>query len=161
MMDRQALRSLLIKHEKLRLKVYDDATGLEIGPGSVVKGHPTIGVGRALDVDGINEGEALLLLERNIEDCERQLYQAFPWFGKQTPDRQAVIICMVFNLGMDGFKEFKNLIAAISNQDFNSAANEMLSSHWAGQVGRRAVELADLMRGSAPIGSVPKLYSVK
>ena len=40
----------LTDEEALRFVVYDDATGRPIVPGTHVIGHPSIGIGRALDV---------------------------------------------------------------------------------------------------------------
>jgi len=53
---------------------------------------------------------------------------------------------MLFNLGYTRFLGFKKMLHAIEVRDFNHAANEMLDSKWAGQVGQRAIELAQIMR---------------
>jgi lysozyme len=42
--------------------------------------------------------------------------------------------------------QFKNTLAFIGSGDFERAANGMLASRWAKQVGRRAIELSELMR---------------
>jgi lysozyme len=54
---------------------------------------------------------------------------------------------MIFNLGLSRFKNFKKTIKAIENKDFASAADEMLNSAWANQVGQRAITLSNKMRG--------------
>ena len=56
---------------------------------------------------------------------------------------------MVFNLGMNGFKKFKKMIAAIEKGDDKEVVNEMLDSKWAHQVKGRAWELADQWRDDA------------
>jgi len=53
---------------------------------------------------------------------------------------------MVFNLGPGGFGKFKKAIAAMKKEEWEEAANEMLDSRWARQVGNRAKELAAMMR---------------
>ena len=57
---------------------------------------------------------------------------------------------MVFNLGLSRFRRFRKTIAAIKAGDWEQAAREMLASLWARQVGRRAQELAEMMRRGKP-----------
>ena len=57
-----------------------------------------------------------------------------------------MIINMVFNLGMVGFKKFKRMIACLSVEDYEGASEEMLNSKWVKQVGNRAVRLAKQMK---------------
>lgn len=127
------LEELLIKHEDLRLKPYKCSAG-----------KLTIGVGRNLEDNGITEEEALYLLRNDIETCEREASR-YPWFETLSPKRQNVIISMIFNLGLYRFSQFKNMISAIENEDYSEAAHQMLDSKWAEQVGKRAVELAQMM----------------
>ena len=48
---------------------------------------------------------------------------------------------MCFNLGITRLKKFKNFLGALSKQDWELAATEMMDSRWATQVGQRAVRL--------------------
>jgi lysozyme len=134
-MNRDALRALVIRHEGIRLKVYKDTVGVL-----------TIGVGRNIEATGITEAEALYLLDNDLARVVSYCREAFSWFNSLCDARQNVICSMVFNVGAAGFAEFKKLIAAIELKDFNEAANQMLLSRWAGQVGKRATELASMMR---------------
>lgn len=145
MIDRARLSARLQRKEELRLKVYDDETGKEIGPGSTLIGHPTIGIGRALDVEGISPIEARFLNSNDIDSC-LQAASNFAWFGELDPVRQETILEMIFNLGIERFLGFQQTIAAIARKDFTEAASQMLSSIWAGQVGNRARELSEMMR---------------
>ena len=133
-MNRDVLRALLIKHEGLRLKPYIDSVG-----------KVTIGVGRNLDDVGISEKEAMILLDNDVARVVAECRENFAWFNSLCDARQNVICSMVFNMGLDHFKEFKKMIAAIECGDFASASNEMKASKWAGQVGKRAIELAQMM----------------
>jgi len=125
---------MLIRHEGLRLKPYRDA-----------KRKLTIGVGRNLDDAGITRAEALMLLDNDIATVRRDVTRAFPWFPGLDPVRKDVVLDMVFNLGLSGFRRFEKTIAAIRAGDWENAAREMLSSRWASQVGKRATELAAMM----------------
>ena len=143
--DRAALIADLTRDEGLRLTVYDDATGQPIRPGSVVKGHPTIGIGRCLDTHGIDIDEAVDLLGNDIDATAGALDAALPWWRELAPARQSVLINMAFNLGVGGLLSFAHTLAAIRAGDYACAAEDMLASAWAGQVGERAKRLAQIM----------------
>ena len=129
------LHDILIRHEGLRLKAYRDT----------VK-KLTIGVGRNLDDVGITREEALFLLDNDIVRVRREVLKSFPWFSHLNAVRQNVVLNMVFNMGLPRFRQFKKTIAAIKAKKWDEAADEMLDSRWARQVGRRARELATMMR---------------
>lgn len=129
------LRELLLKHEGLRLKPYTDTVG-----------KITVGCGRNLTDVGISEEEAFFMLNKDIARVEKEAVENFAWFKFLSATRQDVVISMIFNMGLGGFKQFKNLNEALENQNYSRAADEMLSSKWALQVGLRAQELAQMMR---------------
>ena len=68
------------------------------------------------------------------------------WFTTLDKIRQKVIIDMAFNLGMNGLISFENMIQALVEKNYDEAADEMLDSLWAEQVGNRADRLAQMMR---------------
>jgi len=51
---------------------------------------------------------------------------------------------MCFNLGLKGLLGFNNTLAFIKAGDWERAANGMLASKWAKQVGMRAIELSEI-----------------
>ena len=53
---------------------------------------------------------------------------------------------MCFNLGINRLLGFKNTLAAIKAGDYEAAADGMLASMWAKQVGKRAHRLIKMMR---------------
>lgn len=126
---------MLIRHEGLRLKPYRDT-----------RNKLTIGIGRNLEDAGITREEALMLLDNDIARVRREVERAFPWFSRLNPARKDVVLNMAFNLGLSRFRRFRKTIAAIKARDWEQAAREMLTSLWARQVGRRARELAEIMR---------------
>ena len=69
-----------------------------------------------------------------------------PWARALSPERQAVLVNMAFNLGIAGLLAFKRMLAACERGEYAAAAREMLDSVWAKQVGARAVRLAEQMR---------------
>lgn len=128
------LRSMLIGHEGLKLKVYNDTLGI-----------PTIGVGRNLRDKGISPSEAQFLCENDIADVTGALVHLFPWFLSLSSPRQMALIDMGF-MGPDKLRGFTGMIAAIQANDFQTASAQMLNSKWAAQVGVRATDLAKIMR---------------
>jgi len=133
-------------HEGRRLYVYDDATGRGVGPGSTLEGHPTIGIGRALDVRGISDDEAEALFAADLADTSTALARERAWVLELDPVRRAVLVDMAFNMGVRGLLGFRRALAALEIGDCETCAVEMLDSRWADQVGRRATRLAATMR---------------
>ena len=129
------LRELLKRHEGLRLKPYRDTVG-----------KLTIGHGRNLDDVGISEAEAQTLLDNDILRAWGEAMKQVPAFTGMDRARQAVVVCMIFQLGPVGFAAFKKFMAAIEDEDYALAAAEMLKSRWAEQVPARSRELAAMMR---------------
>ena len=144
-----ALREELTLHEGLRLKAYDDANGNDIIAGDTLEGHPTIGVGRNIAGDGlgITEEESRYLLANDVERVEKEI-EHWGFMNDLNEPRQAVIYDMVFNMGVTRFNANKwvKTFAAIQNEDWEDAANQMLDSRWAKQVGQRAIRLSQMMR---------------
>lgn len=132
----ERIREQLLRHEGLRLKPYRCTTG-----------KLTIGIGRNLDDCGISQTEAYALLENDIHNCQKQLLEEIPEIYNHLDEvRKSVLLNMCFNLGIGGLLGFNNTLAFIAAGDWERAANGMLASKWAKQVGRRAIELSELMR---------------
>lgn len=130
----KTIEEQLILHEGLRLKPYKCPAG-----------YLTIGVGRNLETKGISREEALFLLRNDIKEVEQALSK-YDWYTKLDPIRQKVLIDMCFNLGLAGLLQFRRMITALISGDYETAADEMLASKWAQQVGARAQRLARMMR---------------
>lgn len=145
-MDRDQLVKDLMRDEGVHLTVYDDATGKPLKKGDTVVGHPTIGIGRALDfVHGITKEEALFLAENDIEAVERQLVSLPYWAGLDEV-RQRVLANMAFNLGFAGLLGFRDMLRDVSEARWEFAARAMEDSIWYRAVGDRGVRLAETMR---------------
>lgn len=130
-MDTEKLTKQLKRHEGLRLKPY-----------LCTAGKQTIGYGRNLEQKGITKGEAEYMLSVDIGDVMLELKNRLPIYQSLDSTRQAVLVNMGFNLGVNGLLKFKNMVKALEAKDYAKAAAEMLDSNWAKQVGSRAQELA-------------------
>ena len=128
---------LIQKHEGLRTSPYTDTVG-----------KLTIGYGRCLDTAGISLPEAEFMLNNDITACETDL-RNFSFWPRLNECRQAALIDMRFNLGGRGLRAFTHFLAALDMDDYVGAAEEMLHSKWATQVGNRAIELSKIIKTGA------------
>lgn len=136
----KTIKDQLIEHEGLRLKPYKDSVG-----------KLTIGVGRNLDDVGLTHTEAIYLLENDIGRVCYELDGALPWWRTLDLARQQVLIDMGFNMGVPTLLGFVRTLGYIESGMYEQAAEAMLQSKWAQQVGRRAIALAAMMRGSTEV----------
>lgn len=128
------LREQLIVDEGRRAFPYRDMVG-----------KLTIGVGHNLTDNGISQPVQDLLLSEDIEAAESLARALVPAFDSLSDVRRAVVANMAFNLG-SRLAEFVNTLAAINEQRWADAADGMLASAWAREVGVRATRLANMMR---------------
>ncbi len=143
----EPLKEQLILHEGLKLNAYKC-------PG----GKWTIGVGRNLEANplskdevlevlkesGITKDIAMRWLKKEIRQVKRKLAN-YEWYTSQSEIRRRVLIDMAFNLGISGLLSFQNMIGALEVGNYEVAAEEMLDSRWAEQVGKRAERLSLMM----------------
>ena len=134
MIDLHKMRWQLTIHEGIRIKPYLDSVG-----------KLTIGVGRNLDDTELSDDEVELMLNNDIERAAKNA-ERFSWWRELDSVRQMVVVDMLFNLGLAGFAKFRKTISFIGAGDYSKAAEEMLDSKWASQVGSRAARLAKMMR---------------
>ena len=92
--------------------------------------------------NGINEAMATLWLMRMVEEIETKLSNALSFFSELSEVRQAVLICMAYQMGCEGLMGFKNTLLAIRHSDYELAAISMLDSKWAKQTPARAHRMA-------------------
>lgn len=119
------------------LKVYDDATGRPIRPGTIVKGHPTIGIGRCLDIKGLSSSEVTYLLANDIDDYRDEL-NGQGWYVGLDPVRQRAIVNMRHQLGLAGLLSFHAMIEALSIHSWAEAATAARASAWFKETPARA-----------------------
>ena len=129
------LKQLLVSHESYKQFPYVDLTG-----------NITIAIGRNLTERGISTTEAFQLLDDDILYFTAKLNYYLHCFSSLSENRQIALIDMTFNVGVQGFLNFKEMIEALEKGDYNEAADQMLQSKWAEQVGERAVTLANIIR---------------
>ena len=134
----EELKKMLIRDEAEVNHAYQDS-----------EGYWTIGVGHLIDKrkgGKISHKISMLILDDDIAEVLGQCDRAFDWFDGLDEVRKIVILNMVFNLGLEGFKKFKKTIYFIKVGDYDEASVEMLDSTWSNQVGVRAARLSTIMK---------------
>lgn len=134
----QDLRALLIKHEGLRLMPYVDQIG-----------KVSIGIGRNLADKGITLDECEAMFQGDVAEASGHLQRIFPECGSWPAARRAALVDMMFNLGVGGFSQFKDMIAAVQVGDWAMAACAMRDSLWAAQLPSRVSELAVMVESGS------------
>lgn len=120
------------------------------------KGLPTFGIGHLI-VDGdpefdqaigtpVSETRVYEAFEKDFETHVEECRVMFDCFDELPDEVQEIIINMMFNLGRTRFELFKKFKAAIIENDWNEAANQMCDSRWYVQVGNRSKRLVARMR---------------
>lgn len=119
--------------------------GLALFPYKCTAGEWTIGYGHLIK-GGITLAAAEVILDEDLAKAEREARGNFAWFEKLNGPRQAVVLDMIFNIGLTRFYGFKKMRAAIEAGDYDTAAKEMLESKYGRQVAHRARLNADIMK---------------
>ena len=132
----KTLLDLIEHHEGRRAFPYHD-----------IVGELTIGVGRNLTDRSLSDDEINLLFINDMRLARQICRRLYADFSSFPPDRQAALLSMAFNLGAPRLAKFNKMRAAIVADDWQAAAAEALASKWAGQLPRRAAEIARLLRG--------------
>jgi len=145
----------LIEHEGMVLTVYEDSLGIDtIGIGRNLKDRgitkeeleymdiPNMGI---VYDHGITEADARYLALNDIRIVENELCRVHPCVENLDSVRQLILMDMAFNMGVPRLCKFTKMWNAIHEEDYPTAAKEMLDSRWAIQVKSRATKLANAM----------------
>lgn len=105
-------------------------------------GHtgPDVFPGQVVDDTQVNAWK-----DRDIGKVSAQCMSALPWFATMNDARQAVLICMGFQMGFQGLVAFHHMLSSCAVGDFSDAAEQMMQSKWAAQTPNRAELLHDQM----------------
>lgn len=130
----------LRRDEGVRYAPYLDSVGVKtVGVGHNLEAHP-LDLAYPLTDDQVNQ-----ILADDLFSVFHDLDGNIGWWRSLTCARQRVLVNMCFNLGINRLMAFKHTLADIQIEHYALAAQGMLSSKWARQVGDRAVRLAKMM----------------
>ena len=139
-MDRNKLMEELKYDEGCVNEVYKDHLGYAtFGVGHLIKkSDPEFGkdMGTAVPEERVTE-----CFNEDIDVVCEELDRNLPWWRGLTDNRRRILANMCFNLGYPRLSGFKNFLGALEDEDWEKAAEEMMDSRWADQVGPRAERL--------------------
>ena len=135
------------RHEGEVLEIYIDSLG-----------YKTLGVGHLCQPNDIEyDWEVGTPVSQEVVDAyyemdfRKHYYEAVNVFGDEKAfnnlpdDIQRVLVNMAFNLGGTRLSKFRNMLQACRKHDWNRMAAEMQDSRWFHQVGRRSLELQNVV----------------
>jgi lysozyme len=123
--------------------------------------HATVGIGhkildtdpeKELEIYGVNweevpddqcitEDRCYILFQEDVQIAIGGCMNIYSNWDELPQEMQHVLVNMAFQMGQRGLSNFKNMKAAIEEQDFAKTAVEMMDSRWASQTPERAERL--------------------
>ena len=146
-MNIEKLKEQIKRHEGEVLEVYADSLG-----------YLTLGVGHLIQDNDPEHGQpagtpvSQEVVDKYYEiDFDKHLEETKHVIGHDVFDGlpgeiQEVLVNMCFNLGGTRLGKFRNMLNAVEDHDWERMAVEMEDSRWFKQVGRRSVELQEIVR---------------
>lgn len=138
---RELIRKILIVEEDWCNHAY---------PDPLTQGEPwTVGVG--CTGPGINKNtywtndEVELNLQKKMDEAITDVQNRFSWVQLLTDARQAVIICMCYQMGINRLAKFIDTLGYVRRGYYEQAGNAMEQSKWARQTPLRAARMVELM----------------
>ena len=141
----ESLKDRVRLHEGVRTSMYLDTLGkATIGIGHLIKPHERERYAEGVEIS-MDEVEELFEMDLNraaagaeslIEEC----------IGHDLPPHiEEVILEMVYQLGTQGVRNFKNMWKAMRVKDWKKASEEMKDSRWHKQTTKRCESLAEIV----------------
>ena len=139
------LKARVRLNEGIRTSMYLDSLGkATIGIGHLIKPHERERYAEGVEIS-MDEVEELFEMDLNraaagaeslIEEC----------IGHDLPPHiEEVILEMVYQLGTQGVRNFKNMWKAMRVKDWKKASEEMKDSRWHKQTTKRCESLAEIV----------------
>ena len=147
-MNKEILKQEIKRHEGEVLEIYKDSLGyLTLGVGHLIReddaeyGEPEGTPISQETVDRYYEADFDKHVDETIHVCDKNniIFEELP------ESIQHVLVNMCFNLGANRLGKFRNMLYAVSVSNWEEMANQMEDSRWFGQVGRRSVELQQMV----------------
>ena len=104
--------------EGLRLQAYQDHLGVW-----------TIGYGTNLEFLTISQRRAEFLLIREL-NVKRERAERITDYRNLSPCRKDVVMSMMYQMGVQGTMNFRNMWEALRNEDYVEAGTQMRDSRW-------------------------------
>lgn len=155
------LETMLKRDEGVVLNVYKDSLGYPtIGIGHLLTTQSGLSnaqinniiskeVGRTVTNGRITMDEAMMLFRRDIKITKSQMRSNStigPVYAKMNASRRMALENMGFQLGVSGLAKFKNTLAYLGSEDYESAYTNVRKSLWAKQTPGRANRVSLILK---------------
>lgn len=151
----ESLFAQLARHEGIMRKPYVDTKGnLTVGIGFNLndltnrKILAKLGIKQGDLNKGLSDQQIKSLFDESLRIAKSDALKFLPNLNSHPVPVQNAIIDMAFNLGLPKLNKFVEFKKSLHKRDYKNAANHMLDSLWAKQVGNRATYLASLVRSA-------------
>jgi lysozyme len=149
----QALEDQLTVDEGKRYKRYLDSRGI-----------PTIGIGHNLNAsplpagwtEPLTDAQVDQLFQQDIAGTLSRIATRLPWVAQQPQAIQLALSDMGFNMGVGqagppatGLMGFHTFLGLVQAGNYSAAADDLVGTLWAKQVGNRATRIEAQIRAAA------------
>ena len=137
----EVLKKRIRDHEGFRDTPYLDSLGkATIGYGHLITDEDEFENGKQY-----SKNELLKLFDKDFAKAEMGADQLVGHIQELHIEAKNIVTEMVFQLGTQGVRNFKNMLAALEARDYSRASAEMLDSRWHAQTKNRCESLAKIM----------------
>ena len=137
----EVLKKRIRDHEGFVPKPYLDSLGkATIGYGHLITDEDNFELDKEYSKD-----ELLQLFEKDFEKAQMGADQLVGHIQELHIEAKNIVTEMVFQLGTQGVRNFRNMISALEERNYSRASAEMLDSRWHAQTTNRCESLAKLM----------------
>ena len=137
----EVLKKRIREHEGYRDRPYLDSLGkATIGFGHLITEEEEFEEGKQYPKE-----QLLKLFDKDFAKAEMGADQLVGHIQELHIEAKNVITEMVFQLGTQGVRNFRNMISALETRDYQRASAEMLDSRWHAQTTNRCESLAKIM----------------
>ena len=137
----EVLKKRIRDHEGFRDTPYLDSLGkATIGYGHLITDEDNFELDKEYSKD-----ELLKLFEKDFEKAQMGADQLVGHIQELHIEAKNIVTEMVFQLGPQGVRNFKNMLSALEARDYQKASMEMLDSRWHAQTTNRCESLSKIM----------------
>lgn len=149
---------MLSLNEGNKPKVYKDSKGIpHIGIGFNLEDagnrkflkREGIDINELFDGKKLSENEIRTLYNHSLTQAFKDAQSYDPNFAKRPEAVKMTLVDMAFNLGSTKLNKFVGMKKGLMNNDYNTAADEMVDSNWYKQVKSRGPRMVQVMRSAA------------
>lgn len=144
------LRNRVRTHEGCVLEPYEDSLGkLTVGIGHLVQPHERKRFQKGVPITQEEVEELFDIdLNRAAAGADELIIKNIGDHDELPQSIQEVIVEMVFQLGANGVKQFRNMWASLKEKDWEMAASHMRDSRWFKQTPKRCESLCKIVRNA-------------